>query len=221
MTTLPDRTKTALVVIDVQNDVMADAYQRAPVVANIQTLVDAARSTGTQIVWVQHSDDDLPKDSEEWEYIPELLRRETEPWSTRATAIPLRARTSRTSSPGAKWAAWLLPEPRPTPASAPPSMARSPAATTSPSSAMPTPPRTTANGVHRGRNRSSPTPTCTGSIRTHRAAPLPSSPLKMWASPNKQGTSTTPGTHPAAARPVGLRLLREGRPVPGDRGGVA
>lgn len=79
MTTLPDRTKTALVVIDVQNDVMAVAYQRAPVVANIQTLVDAARSTGTQIVWVQHSDDDLPKDSEEWEYIPELLRRENEP----------------------------------------------------------------------------------------------------------------------------------------------
>lgn len=78
MTTLPDRTKTALVVIDVQNDVMADAYQRTQVVANIQTLVQTARSTGTQIVWVQHSDDDLPKDSKEWEYVPELLRRENE-----------------------------------------------------------------------------------------------------------------------------------------------
>lgn len=79
MTTLPDRTKTALVVIDVQNDVMAEAYQRAPVVANIQTLLETARSTGTQIVWVQHNDEGMPQGSEAWKYIPELVRLEHEP----------------------------------------------------------------------------------------------------------------------------------------------
>lgn len=79
MTTLPDRSRTALVVIDVQNDVMVDAYQRAPVVANIQSLVGAARSAGTQIVWVQHNDDGLPQGSEAWKYIPELVRLESEP----------------------------------------------------------------------------------------------------------------------------------------------
>ncbi|WP_104110436.1 cysteine hydrolase family protein [Arthrobacter sp. N199823] len=79
MTTLPHRSKTALVVIDVQNDVMVDAYQRAPVVANIQSLVGAARKAGTQIIWVQHNDDGLPQGSEAWKYIPELVRLESEP----------------------------------------------------------------------------------------------------------------------------------------------
>ncbi|AIY00172.1 isochorismatase hydrolase [Arthrobacter sp. PAMC 25486] len=79
MTTLPGRPNTALLVIDVQNDVVADAYQRAPVVANIQSLVAKARAAGTQVVWVQHNDEDLSQGSEAWKYIPELVRLETEP----------------------------------------------------------------------------------------------------------------------------------------------
>ncbi len=79
MTTLPDRPNTALVVIDVQNGVVADAYARDAVVANIGTLVDRARDDGVPIVWVQHSDDQLQKGSEAWEYVPELVRRDAEP----------------------------------------------------------------------------------------------------------------------------------------------
>lgn len=79
MTTLPNRPKTALVVVDVQNDVVAEAYERAPVVANIQALVAEARKSDTQIIWVQHSDEDLPKGSSGWEYVPELVRLEQEP----------------------------------------------------------------------------------------------------------------------------------------------
>ncbi|ALV45056.1 isochorismatase [Arthrobacter alpinus] len=79
MTTLPNRPKTALVIVDVQNDVVAEAYERAPVVANIQTLVAEARKSNTQIIWVQHSDEDLPKGSAGWEYVPELVRLEQEP----------------------------------------------------------------------------------------------------------------------------------------------
>jgi nicotinamidase-related amidase len=79
MTTLPDRPKTALVVIDVQNGVVAGAHNRDSVIANINTLVDKARAEDVPVVWVQHSDDNLPRDSESWQYVPELIRRDSEP----------------------------------------------------------------------------------------------------------------------------------------------
>ena len=79
MTTLLDRPNTALMVIDVQNGVVAGAHQRDAVVANISTLVDEARADGVPIVWVQHFDEQLEKGSEAWQYVPELARRESEP----------------------------------------------------------------------------------------------------------------------------------------------
>ena len=79
MTTLSDRPNTALLVIDVQNGVVADAHQRDAVVANISTLVDEAREQGAPIVWVQHFDEQLQRGSEAWEYVPELTRQESEP----------------------------------------------------------------------------------------------------------------------------------------------
>jgi nicotinamidase-related amidase len=79
MTTLPDRPNTALIVIDVQNDVVAGAHDRDGVIANISALVGKARAEGAPVIWVQHSDDDLPKDSDGWKYVPELTRAEAEP----------------------------------------------------------------------------------------------------------------------------------------------
>jgi nicotinamidase-related amidase len=79
MTTLSDRPHTALMVIDVQKGVVGDAYRRDAVVANIVALVDEARGEGVPIVWVQHSDEQLEKGSDAWEYVPELARRESEP----------------------------------------------------------------------------------------------------------------------------------------------
>jgi nicotinamidase-related amidase len=79
MTTLMDRPGTALIVIDVQNGVVADAYRRDAVVANIGTLVDRARDEDVLVVWVQHSDDQLEKGSDAWAYVPELARRASEP----------------------------------------------------------------------------------------------------------------------------------------------
>lgn len=55
MTTLPDRTATALVIIDVQNDVMVGVHDRQAVVDNIVALVARARETSTPVIWVQHS----------------------------------------------------------------------------------------------------------------------------------------------------------------------
>ena len=74
MTTLSDRPNTALLVIDVQNGVVADAYHRDQVVANIDTLVGKARNHDVPVVWVQHSDPGLAMGSEAWEYVPELVR---------------------------------------------------------------------------------------------------------------------------------------------------
>jgi nicotinamidase-related amidase len=65
-----------LVVIDVQIGVMARVHRRDAVVANISTLVDNAREEGVLIVWVQHSDEQLEKGSDAWEYVPELVRQE-------------------------------------------------------------------------------------------------------------------------------------------------
>jgi nicotinamidase-related amidase len=79
MTTLADRPNTALLVIDVQNGVMAGAHNRDSVIANINTLVDKARAEGVPGVWVQHSNDHLKAGSECWQYVPELVRRDAEP----------------------------------------------------------------------------------------------------------------------------------------------
>ncbi|MFI9172093.1 cysteine hydrolase family protein [Streptomyces lincolnensis] len=79
MTTLSERPRTALLVIDVQNDVVAGAHRRDEVVAAIGSLVDRAREEGVPVVWVQHSDEGLEKGTEAWAYVPELTRRDPEP----------------------------------------------------------------------------------------------------------------------------------------------
>jgi len=80
MTTLPDRPNTALLVIDVQNGIVAGAYNRDGVIRNISTLIDKARAENAPVLWVQHSDDgDLSRGSESWQYVPELVLGESEP----------------------------------------------------------------------------------------------------------------------------------------------
>ncbi|HEY3709323.1 MAG TPA: isochorismatase family protein, partial [Amycolatopsis sp.] len=53
MTTLENRPNTALLVIDVQVGVVAEAYERDKAVANIAGLVERAREDGVPVVWVQ------------------------------------------------------------------------------------------------------------------------------------------------------------------------
>lgn len=78
MTTLAGRPRSALLVIDVQQGVVAGAPRRDAVVANIAGLVDRARIAGTPVVWVQHSDEQLVEGSDAWQYVPELRRRADE-----------------------------------------------------------------------------------------------------------------------------------------------
>ncbi len=79
MTSLTDRPNTALLVIDMQRDVVGQAYEVDRVVANINTLVGKARDANVPVIWVQHADDDMPEGSEGWQYVPELERHDDEP----------------------------------------------------------------------------------------------------------------------------------------------
>src|SRR5262245_32454569 len=79
MTTLSDRPNTALVVIDVQKGVVGNAHQRDDVFTNISTLVDRARAQDVPVIWVQHTSDELPQGSDQWQYVDELHQSGSEP----------------------------------------------------------------------------------------------------------------------------------------------
>lgn len=73
MTTQGNPEKSALLVIDVQNGVVATSWKRDDVVANINKLVDHAHSCDIPVIWIQHEAEDLPRGSEEWQIVPELV----------------------------------------------------------------------------------------------------------------------------------------------------
>ena len=79
MTTFSNRPNTALVVIDVQKGVVAGTHQRDEVIGNIGTLVEKARAEDVPVIWVQHTSDELPQGSDQWQYVEELPRAESEP----------------------------------------------------------------------------------------------------------------------------------------------
>jgi isochorismate hydrolase len=72
MTTLPNRSNTALLVVDVQNGVVKTAHARDTVVANIAQVVEKARAARAPVLWVQHTDGNLKRGSEPWQIVPEL-----------------------------------------------------------------------------------------------------------------------------------------------------
>lgn len=72
MSSFKNRENSALVVVDVQHAVVANAHRRDEVVGNIKMLVDRAREAGVSVVWVQHSDAELIEGSDEWQIVPEL-----------------------------------------------------------------------------------------------------------------------------------------------------
>lgn len=67
-----DRPNTALLVIDVQRDVVAAAHDRHGVISRMNQVIDSARSAGAPVIWVQHDDHDLPRDTEGWQIVDEL-----------------------------------------------------------------------------------------------------------------------------------------------------
>jgi len=72
MTTLPDRPRTAVVIVDVQNGVVEGAWRRDEVVANIRALSERARREGAPVIWVQHENEELVRGTDAWRFAPEL-----------------------------------------------------------------------------------------------------------------------------------------------------
>ncbi len=79
MTTLENRPNSALLVVDVQNGVVASAHERDAIVGNVGSLVDKARRERVPVVWVQHSADHIVRGSDGWRIVPELAPDDAEP----------------------------------------------------------------------------------------------------------------------------------------------
>jgi nicotinamidase-related amidase len=79
VTSPSDRPNSALLVVDVQNDVVANGHERDAVVANIGTLVEAARARAVPVIWVQHASDEIVEGTDGWQLVPELARGDAEP----------------------------------------------------------------------------------------------------------------------------------------------
>jgi nicotinamidase-related amidase len=78
MATRNDGEATALLVVDVQNDVMGEAWERDPVIGRIAGLVARARDERVPVVWVQHDDEGMPPDSDGWQIVDELTPLDSE-----------------------------------------------------------------------------------------------------------------------------------------------
>ena len=79
MTTLGNRPNSALLVVDMQNGVLADTVRRDAVVANVAGLVDKARREDVPVIWVRHSSDQLLPNGEAWRIVDALKPGEAEP----------------------------------------------------------------------------------------------------------------------------------------------
>lgn len=72
MSTRSVGTNAALLVVDLQNAVVAQAYRRNETIGVIAKLVERARRAHVPVVWIQHHDDQLAKNSHDWQIVPEL-----------------------------------------------------------------------------------------------------------------------------------------------------
>jgi nicotinamidase-related amidase len=79
MTTLENRPNSALLVVDVQTGVVAGNHGRDAVVGNVGSLVEKARREQVPVVWVQHSDENVVRESDGWPIVPELAPGAAEP----------------------------------------------------------------------------------------------------------------------------------------------
>jgi nicotinamidase-related amidase len=70
--------KAVLLVVDVQVGVVSDAWDAQRIVKNVARAVERARAASVPVIWVQHSDDELPHGSREWQWAPELVPAEGE-----------------------------------------------------------------------------------------------------------------------------------------------
>lgn len=79
MASVREGKKGVLVVVDVQVGVVRSAWEAPRVIGNVARAVERARALGVPVIWVQHSGDDLPRGSADWQWVPELTQAPDEP----------------------------------------------------------------------------------------------------------------------------------------------
>jgi nicotinamidase-related amidase len=79
MATVRTGARAALVVVDVQVGVMAQAWQAERVIGNVARVVARAREQGVPVLWVQHQSHELPEGSAAWQWVPALQPAAGEP----------------------------------------------------------------------------------------------------------------------------------------------
>jgi nicotinamidase-related amidase len=73
MATVREGNKGVLLVVDVQNGVMNEAWDAPRVIGNVARAVARARAQDVPVIWVQHSSEELPHGSPQWQWVPELV----------------------------------------------------------------------------------------------------------------------------------------------------
>ena len=73
MATIRPGNQSALLVVDVQAGVVASAGDVSRQIDRIALAVRKARDAGVPVIWVQHDDEELPKGSPEWQWVPALV----------------------------------------------------------------------------------------------------------------------------------------------------
>jgi nicotinamidase-related amidase len=76
--TVRDGNQGVLLVVDAQVGVIGEAWDSERIVKNVARAVERARAENVPVVWVQHSDEELPHGSPQWQLVPELVPAEGE-----------------------------------------------------------------------------------------------------------------------------------------------
>lgn len=74
MATIRPGSQSALLVVDVQVGVVAEAGDVSRQIQSIHLAVRKARDAGVPVIWVQHDDEELPKGSAGWQWVPALVQ---------------------------------------------------------------------------------------------------------------------------------------------------
>lgn len=72
MATVREGRQGALLIVDVQSGVMADAWDAPRIVGNIVHALQAARAQRVPVIWVQHESAEMPHGSAAWSWAPPL-----------------------------------------------------------------------------------------------------------------------------------------------------
>lgn len=72
MSLFSDRNQSTLLVIDTQVGVITTGFKADQVTATIADLITKARASAVPVVWVQHNDEELALDSDDWQIVEDL-----------------------------------------------------------------------------------------------------------------------------------------------------